>query len=292
MIPLTQGNIVQAGIPSKSALMVAKLRAVHQLLDDPVVFADSFALPILGAETERELREDPFQLNDPMSRGLRASLVVRSRLAEDSLQKATEAGVKQYVILGAGLDTYALRNHGPGRDVRVFEVDHPATQHCKKAMLVAGGLEVPPSTTFVGVNFETETLADALGGAGFCADRPAFFSWMGVTVYLSKHAVFETLKYVASLPQGSAVIFDYWVDPALLNPIERMIGGFVGERIAEQGEPWISYFEPVALQKDLQSIGFNLTSDFGPNELNARYLARRKDGLRAGGLFRIMRAQV
>lgn len=291
-MPSTQDNIIHAGEPSRSALRVAALRAVHQLLDDPIVFDDVLALPILGSQTEAALREDPFQLNDPMSRGLRAALVVRSKLAEDELSRAVKAGVKQYVVLGAGLDTFAFRNSQVNQGIHVYEVDHPSTQTWKKTMLESARVDIPDSVTFVGVDFEKDTLAEELRRAGFCADRPAYFSWLGVTVYLSRQAISETLKYVSSLPKESAITFDYRVEPSLLNPIERMLGEHIGKIIAEQGEPWKSHFEPQALQTELQRMGFGSTLDFGPDELNARYLARRKDGLRTGGGFRIMCARM
>jgi len=129
---ITHENIVQSGEPSRTAWRVAMLRAAHQLLDEPIVLEDPMALQILGSEAERELREDPFLYNDPMARGLRAALVVRSRFAEDELARAVAAGVRQYVVLGAGLDTFAYRNPHAVAGLRVFEVDHPSTQQWKR----------------------------------------------------------------------------------------------------------------------------------------------------------------
>src|SRR5579862_7238240 len=128
-------NIVRSGEPSRTALRVAILRAAHQLLDDPIVLEDPVALPILGTKAEMELRDDPFQHNDPMSRGLRAALVIRSRVAEEELVRSVATGVRQYVVLGAGLDTFAYRNPHRASGLQVFEVDHPSTQQWKRRLL-------------------------------------------------------------------------------------------------------------------------------------------------------------
>jgi methyltransferase (TIGR00027 family) len=282
-------NIIHSGKPSNSALRVAKLRAVHQLLDDPIIFNDSFALPILGPELEAEIREDPFQYNDPLSRGLRASLVARSMFAEDELRNVVQAGVTQYVVLGAGLDTFALRN--ADASLQVFEVDHPSTQEWKKGLLQDAGLSIPQSMTFVAVDFEKKSLAEGLREAGFRADQPAYFSWLGVTFYLTKDAIFEALRFVASLPKGSAIAFDYGVQRSMLNPIERVVNEYLARIIEEQGEPWISFFDPAAFADDVRKLGFSHVDNLGPDDLNPRYFFRRKDGLRVGGGSRWMCAK-
>lgn len=283
-------NIIQAGEPSKSALLVARLRAVHQLLDDPIVFNDPFALPVLGPQVEALVRNDPFQFTDPMLRGMRAMMVVRSMLAEDELKRAVQAGVRQYVVLGAGLDTFAYRNPLADNGLHVFEVDHPSTQAWKRANLKEAGIAIPDTMTFVGVDFSKEELAGKLQEAGFRADQPAYFSWLGVTVYLPRDAVFKTLEYIASLPKGSGVTFDYRVMPEspFINPIERVISEFIGKMISDQGEPWLNAFDPQTFPQELRELGFQAATDINPPELSARYLARRKDGLYAGGGFRLM----
>lgn len=286
----THNNTVRNGEPSRSALRVAQLRAVHQLLDEPVVLADPIALPILGQQLAASLQEDPFVLNDPLSRGLRAGLVARSRFAEDELARAVAAGVRQYVVLGAGLDTFAYRNPHAEAGLQVFEVDHPSTQQWKRQCLAEAAIALPDNlpnlTHYVPVDFEHGELAQALAQAGFRADLPACFSWLGVTVYLTSEAVMETLSYVASLPAGSSITFDYRVPPAQLNPIEQAIGSFIGQQIALMGEPWVSSFDPVQLQQDLLKLGFSQFDDPGPDVINARYFHRRKDGLRCGSSFR------
>jgi methyltransferase (TIGR00027 family) len=281
-------NIVRRGEPSRSALRVASLRAVHQLLDEPLVFPDRFALPLLGVSAEAALRDDPFVLNDPTSRGLRGALVARGRFVEDELSRCIAAGVRQYVVLGAGLDTFAYRNPYRDEGLRVFEVDHPGTQRWKRQLLDEAGIGVPPSLTFVPVDFERDELGGALQRSGFRAGQAACISWMGVTMYLTADAVLRTLGTMAGLVAGSCLCFDYRVPATMLNPIERVINEVLEQQIAAVGEPWLSAFDPVQLQRQLLELGFSSAESATPDELNERYFARRKDGLRTGGGVRIM----
>jgi methyltransferase (TIGR00027 family) len=275
-------NVVRAGEPSRTALRVAVLRASHQLLDEPIVLDDPVALQILGPEAEAALREDPFQHNDPISRGLRAALVVRSRFAEEEVARAVATGVRQYVVLGAGLDTFAFRNPHTEAALRVFEVDHPSTQKWKQHLLRGAGISLPANLTFVPVDFEHGTLVHELATAGFRADHPACFSWLGVTMYLSEAAIMETLGFVASMPNGSSIAFDFRVPSSTLNPIDRVISEAMGRRVAAIGEPWVSAFEPAVLREKVLGLGFSEVETCEPDALNRRYLYRRKDGLRTG----------
>ena len=278
--------LLQAGRPSLTALQVAVLRAAHQLLDEPIVLDDPLALPSLGAEREAAVRQDPFQYNEPMQRYLRATLAVRSRLAEDELARAVQRGITQYVVLGAGLDTFAYRN--PHAGLKVYEVDHPATQAWKQTMLRNASIAVPDSMRFVPIDFARGTLTSALCDAGFHADQPAFFSWLGVTMYLDNDAVLSTLREIAALPPGSGIVFDYQLLPSLLNPLEAMVRGQMAARVAERGEPWKSAFDPAQLADALRDVGFTTLDALGAEQLNQRYLARRKDGLRTGGAMQMM----
>src|SRR5450432_3537610 len=241
-------NIVRQGAPSRTAQRVAALRAVHQLLDEPLVLPDPIALPLLGASTEAALRNDPFALNDPMSRGVRAALVARSRFVEDELARCAAAGVRQYLVMGAGLDTFAYRNPYRDEGLRVFEVDHPGTQRWKQQLLAEAGIDVPASLTFVPADFERDDLGNALRQAGFQADQAACVSWMGVTMYLTADAVLATLRTVASFAVGSCVCFDYRVPVTMLNPVERAINDVMEQQLAALGEPWLSTFDPMQLQ--------------------------------------------
>lgn len=278
-----QQNILQTGKTSQSAVRVAIARAVHQLLDDPIVFEDSLAFSVLGHQTEEFVRNDPFQFNDPPARTMRAAIVARSRLAEDELQKAVNNGVKQYVVLGAGLDTFCMRNPYQADGLRVFEIDHPAMQEHKRQVIRQASITMPDSTVFVPVDFESDSLAEKLREAGFRVDEPAYFSWLGVTVYLSNAAVLETLSFVAKLPKRSGITFDYRLPVSLLNPIEKMMEELGAAAFAALGEPWVSAFEPAELQQKLIDAGFTETAHFGPTELNTKFFQKRKDGLQTGG---------
>jgi methyltransferase (TIGR00027 family) len=277
----TTENRVHAGEPSRTAFGVALLRAAHQLLDEPIVLDDPIALSIIGPEAEAALRADPFPYNDPISRGLRAALVVRSRFAEEELARAVEAGVRQYVVLGAGLDTFAYRNPYP--DLQVYEVDHPSTQQWKRQLLGQAGIPVPANLAFAPVDFEQGSLEEGLRAAGFRADRPACFSWLGVTMYLSEAAIMELLAYVATLPAGSTITFDFRAPPSAHNPIERAIAEVMAARVAAIGEPWLSAFDPADLREQVAALGFDDVATYEPDALNLRYLHRRKDGLRTSG---------
>ena len=287
-MPTLPTNIVRLGEPSRSALSVASLRAVHQLLDEPQVFPDPIALPLLGASNEAALRDDPFSLNDPLSRGMRGALVARSRFVEDELSRCVAAGVRQYLVVGAGLDTFAYRNPYRDEGLRVFEVDHPGTQQWKQQLLAESGIDVPASLTFVPADFERDDLGSALRQAGFHPDQAACVSWMGVTMYLTANAVAATLCTVAGFAPGSRLCFDYRLPVTMLNPVERVINEVIGQRVAALGEPWLSTFDPTQLQKQLLDLGFGSAESATPESLNARYFARRKDGLRAGGGVCIM----
>lgn len=270
MAQTTAENIVRAGSPSRTALRVATLRAAHQLLDEPIVLDDPLALQILGPEAEAEMREDPFQYNDPFSRGLRASVVVRSRFAEEEVAEAVATGVTQYVILGAGLDTFAYRNPYAEAGLRVFEVDHASTQQWKRQLLGDAGISLPGNLTFAPVDFEQGSLAQGLAAAGFRDEQPACFSWLGGTMYLSAPAIIETLGFVASMPDSSSITFDFQVPTSMLNPIERAIVEVMGQRVGAIGEPWISTFEPAALREQVLALGFGKVETYEPDDLLGR----------------------
>jgi methyltransferase (TIGR00027 family) len=276
--------------PSMTAQGAATLRAAHQVLDEPRVFADALALEIVGPEAAGGIEKDPSSLQTPHRRRQRAGIAARSRFAEDELAKAVARGVRQYVLLGAGLDTFAYRNPHPG--LYVFEVDHPATQAWKRERLHRSGIALPPSLIFAPVDFERQGLADGLRAVGFDFARPAFFSWLGVVTYLTRTAVMETLRVIATLPKGTSVVFTYSTSPDGLAPELRAAYHEAANRVAELGEPWRTFFDPAALARDLGDIGFGETLDLAPEEINGRYFADRADGLRAGPTGHLMLAMV
>ena len=284
---------MKEGKPSATAHRVAIRRAAHQIFDDPLVLDDPIALPILGPEVAGRIKAEKLAQQSRAARYSRAFMVARSRYAEDELARAIGRGAAQYVILGAGLDTFAYRNPHPASVLRVFEVDYPATQAWKRSQLEAGGIAVPESLTFAPVDFEKQSLADGLAAAGFDRSEATFFSWLGVTMYLTREAMRATLALIASLPAGSGVVFDYAVPRESLNWFGRFVFDRVAQRVAAAGEPFQLFFEPKALAAELREIGFKSFEDVGSAELNALYFANRNDNLRVGGrLGRLMKAQV
>jgi methyltransferase (TIGR00027 family) len=279
--------------PSATALRAAMRRAAHQIMDVPAVFCDPIILRILGTEDVPAPQSDPIWSGEaPMSRGLRAFLAARSRYAEDELDCAVERGVGQYVVLGAGLDTFGYRNPYPEDVLHVFEVDHPATQAWKRALLEQAGIPIPHTLTFSPVDFETRTLEQALTETGFDTGKAAFFSWLGVTQYLTTSAVIATLKFVGSMPAGTTIVFDYTISPLAQSPTARLVFDSLARRVAAAGEPFQTFFDPPSLMGDLKTMGFTQTEDIGPEDLNARYFQGRPDKLRVGGFTHMMNARV
>jgi methyltransferase (TIGR00027 family) len=258
--------------PSRTALAAAAYRAFHQLLEGGRLFADPLALPILGADAqlvEDRARTDAQALE--AHRGMRLFVAVRSAIAEARLKAAIEdRGVGQLVVLGAGLDTFAYRNPFEGR-LKVFEVDHPATQAWKRRRLAEVGIAVPPSLTFTPVDFETDNLLAALEAAGFDPAKRTVFIWLGVVPYLTKEAVSATLTLIAGMPGGAEVIFDYSDPPETLSGQARTAHLERAERVASVGEPFLSNFEPADLHAQLTALGLRQIEDLGPRELMSRY---------------------
>ena len=299
--------------PSATARRAAVIRAVHQVIDAPLVFADPLAVRMVAPVAPAELRS---ALDG--SPGLRADVVLRSRFAEDRLADAVRRGVRQYVNLGAGLDTFACRNPHQAKGLRVFEVDHPATQAFKRQQLKAAGIPVPAVTRFVPVDFETQSLRSELRRAGLRFDRPAFFAMLGVVIYLTREATMETMRVVAgcargtqiafsySVPEemlgvviylthdavmetmgvvarcarGTQIAFSYSVPDALLSEAAREARRRAMERVAALGEPWITFYEPEELAARLRVLGFREARSLAPEEANRRYFAGRADALR------------
>ncbi|MCW5605931.1 MAG: class I SAM-dependent methyltransferase [Burkholderiales bacterium] len=265
---------MDAGEPSVTARGAALSRAVHQIIDYPRILKDPLAIPILGPLPCSEFQEAV----DRRNRGLRASIVMRSRYAEDRLAAAVHRGIRQYVVLGAGLDTFAYRN--PHQGLRVFEVDHPATQRFKRERLAHAHVALPAETTFVPVDFETQTLSRELAAAGFRFDQPAFFSMLGVVIYLTDDAVMETMTMIASCAAGSEIVFSFSVPEELLTETQQLSRGRALARLATLGEPWITFYEPSTLAGRLRARGFSAAEVFTPLDANRTYFSDRIDGLR------------
>lgn len=279
-------NVGQAK-PSSQA--VAVWRAVHQLLEHPPIFTDPIALKILGdAKTEALNQLDSYK--DMLSTAMRVAIAVRSQFAEDERETALQNGVNQNVILGAGLDTYAYRNSHQSE--RVYEVDLPSTQVMKIARLKQLAIQPTSVVNYISCNFEENELEDKLLAAGFDKNQKTFFSWLGVVPYLDADAIEKTLSFISSCAPGSALVFDYIVNPDSLSDMEQMAINILAAQLAAGGEPLKSFFEPKALANKLMIYGFTQIEDIGPEYLNERYLIKRNDGLRVGNVTRMFKAVV
>jgi methyltransferase (TIGR00027 family) len=265
---------------SRTALGAAGHRAAHQVLERGRIFADPLALRILGEDAENALNDAS---QNPARRGLRLFIAVRSRFAEDSARRAIGEGVRQLVVLGAGFDTFAYRL-GPCAGLRIFEVDHPATQAEKRRRLAAADIAPPAHLTYAPCDFERAELGHALTSAGFDPSRRNFFLWLGVVPYLTQSTIFATLDLLAKLPGGVEVVFDYTNPPDTIDdPAAREMLKSLSQRVAALGEALQTFFVTPALHEKLRALGFKKIEDLGPSEIAARFFAEAPSPARARG---------
>lgn len=251
---------------SRTALATAYMRAAHQLLDPPPrILDDPAAVAVLGPDAERRIREAAERWQSPGARALRSHMVLRSRFAEDRLAAAAARGVTQYVVLGAGFDTFAVRQPPWARGLRILEVDHAGTQALKRSHLAAAGIPVPPNAGFATVDFERESLRDGLVRHGISPAERTFFSWLGVTMYLPEAAIDAVLRSAVEFPAGSEMVLTFAPPDDAPRP--------VAERAAEAGEPWLSYFEPADMRDRLLAAGFTAVELLTPAAAEALYFA-------------------
>jgi len=278
--------------PSRTAIATALLRAVHVRLDDPPpVLNDPFAYQLLPVYLRRLIRSrarlpaalsKSIRLRDPAGLAMRAQIVVRARYAEDSLTEARATGAARYVILGAGLDTFALRQPAPA--IEVIEIDHPATQHWKQRLLQQRGIDPPPELSFMPVDFEQTSLAEAWSDS----EQADFISWLGTTYYLSRAGLENTLHRLAErTAPGSQLVLDYWCE----RPGRTFSPLLAGMRIAVafQGEPMRSFFRPEEIEALAVASGWTVVENLSPTQQTQRYLAQRKDGLRIPAFAYLLR---
>lgn len=236
---------------STTALAVATLRAAHQLLDGtPKVLDDPVVLRLLDPSVLARVQANPERFAEPDVRRLLNHVVTRSRCAEDRLAEAVTRGVQQYVVLGAGYDTFAYRQPSWASSLRIFEVDHPASQAAKRVGLATAGISTPSNLEYVAIDFETTSLVDGLARSSFDWHAPAFVSWLGVMVYLTQSANDAVFSFVASLPAPSEIVFTFTAPKAPDEPDE------MAARAAAAGEPWLTRVEPEELERQLRGHGF------------------------------------
>lgn len=265
---------MKIGKASRTALRVAIRRAAHQLVERPRILDDPIAVRLIGSGFARDME----RAMEPVARDFRAFMAVRSRYAEDKLIAVVAEGLTQYVVLGAGLDTFAYRN--PFSSLRVFEVDFPATQQWKQTMLAEAAIDIPSSLTFVPLDFEHQTLHAGLAEGGFNAGSPAFFGWLGVVPYLTLEAFRATLRAIAKLPSGTGVSFDYALAPETLGPVGRKAFDALAVRVAAAGEPFRLFFTPETLELELRNAGFHRFEQLNSDQINDLYFKDREDGLK------------
>jgi methyltransferase (TIGR00027 family) len=254
---------MRSGQPSQTAQRAAAYRAVHQMLEGGAIFTDPFASRLLDEQTRASLSE---MAADGSLRPMRLFIAARSRFSEDTMANCVAVGMRQVVVLGAGFDTFSLRNPFADLGVRVFEVDYAATQSWKRERIKEAGLIEPQSLVFAPTDFEQENLSEGLTRAGFRLNQPAFFQWLGVVPYLTREAVSSTLKFISEIPEA-VVVFDY-AEPFQNYHAKRRANIIaVAESAAARGEPWLSLFDPADLHELLRSNGFKTVEDLGLLEI-------------------------
>ncbi|MEV7803770.1 SAM-dependent methyltransferase [Microbispora sp. NPDC088329] len=275
---------------SGTALHTAAARAAHLIVDgEPVVFHDPFAYALLGECAEDYVRLHREMADHPVLAGLRAAVVSRSRYTEDRLARAVRRGVRQYVILGAGLDTYACRSSGP---VEVVEVDHPGTQSWKREALARAGLPAPPRLTYVPADMESgQCPVDRLVAHGFDLARPAFVSWLGVTAYLTGEAVARTLAGLGRLAPGSEIVVDHVLPEALRGPRARAYAEALMPLVAGGGEPWLTFLSPREAADLLEEHGFEVIEQVPERDAAGPALRERTDALASSEISVITHAR-
>ncbi|MGW3962823.1 class I SAM-dependent methyltransferase [Amycolatopsis sp. NPDC005003] len=275
---------------SQTAFTAAAARAAHLLVDtEPFIFSDPLAVRFLGHRADELLAYHRLHGPHPILAGARAEATCRSRFAEARLMRVN-SGIDQYVILGAGLDSFAYRT--TARRFRVFEVDHPATQAAKRELLAAAGVAEPPSVTFVPVDFEADPLRERLVQSGLDPFRPVFVSWLGVTMYLTAPAIAATLRELGGFAPGSEIVTDHLLPAEQRDAAGSAYVEAVGPVAAEQGEPWRTFLSPAALAELLRAAGFDVVEQAGQRESVAAQLWRRTDALRPAALSALAHARI
>jgi methyltransferase (TIGR00027 family) len=279
--------VIADGQPSLTAFTAAAARAAHLIVDDdPPIFADTLAAAMLGERAGELIGFHRAHGTHPILSGARAQVTCRSRYTEDSLADGIGRGTGQYVILGAGLDSFARRSRLADQ-VRIFEIDHPATQEWKRRIA-----PTPENVSFVPVDFTRDSLRGRLGAAGFDFAAPAFVSWLGTTMYLEEHAIEQTLSVTGGFAPGSEVIVDYILPAGLRDAAGDSYAEQVGQASAEQGEPWLSLFAPDDMAARLRRHGFGPVRDVRQRDMIPAAAWDRTDSLRPAELSRIAHAQI
>lgn len=265
---------------SRTALVTAYLRAAHQIFDaKPLILDDPVAMQLLGQGAEQRIRDAVERYQTPAAMALRSHVVLRSRYAEDRLSAAVRRGVSQYVIVGAGFDTFALRQPHWASALTVIEVDHPNSQVAKRSRIRTAGMQIPANVVFADVDFEHDSLRDGLLRHGISISAATLFSWLGVTMYLTEAAIDATLESMAAFPEGSEVVLTYLEPPGNGPQASASESSRLARRVADSGEPFVSYFDEAAVEEKLLMAGFSSVEFLTPETANAKYFRERPTDL-------------
>ena len=283
---------MQQAKPSLTGELTAIMRAIHQTADEePKILSDSIAPRLVATMRKDDEWLTPI-LGHPFAKQWRAGFLIRNRYAEDCLAEGVDRGLQQYAILGAGLDTFPFRQPPWARPLRIYEIDHPATQRWKSERLAAARIAIPPNLTFVPFDFERTSLADDSRAANFDFGAKTFCSWLGVTQYLTPEAIHGTLEFVLSLPRSSEIVFSFVVSLEALSGVEAEAQMMAASKCAEIGEPWLTTFRADDLKAQLRAMGFSDVIHLTPDEADQRYIKHRRDGLQARRGEQLIRAIV
>jgi methyltransferase (TIGR00027 family) len=280
-----EGAGLGGGQPSRTAMLAALGRGLHRFhYEPPWIFDDPYAVPLVGPGWPDMHAALVSVVGEDFARRLYAMGTARARYTEDRLPGVFE----QYVILGAGLDSFAWRRPDLMRNLRVFEVDHPATQEWKRARIAALGLPLDGAVTFAPIDFQSATLHEGLSAAGFDWSRPALFSCLGVTVYLPLEAVEATLRTIAGGAPGSEVVLSYVPPRDHLEGADAAIGEILVQFAARLGEPIQTVLPPADAEALVRRCGLTPVEDVGASDLHKRYWSNRPDDLTICGFERYL----
>ena len=284
---------MEEGKHSHMAEGTTYLRAVHMALDgEPKILDDPLAAKLLGPGLDAKIAADHERLTSKELVKARALIVMRSRYVEDELASAIDRGVKQYVVLGAGLDTSPYLSGHPAEKLRTYEVDHPDTQKLKLERLTEAGIRIGENIHHVAIDFERAQIGEVLASAGFDRNQPTFFSWLGVSYYLQPESVLDVFEYVVTVAPSSQLVFDFMLADSALGDKERKAMAKITAFLEKYREPLLCRFEPQELQDTLRRIGFTETFHLSWEHAMERYFKDREDGMYLDFTTQIMSAIV
>ena len=273
---------------SKTAEAAAAIRALHYLYEEQHIISDPFARHLTNWKWQTILsnRSFPYLLKTtimkPIYSAVGGQILSRARYAEDKLEQAIAKGIRQYVILGAGMDSYSLRHPQPKGQLTVFEIDHPVTQGTKRKKLLKLTDKLPEHLVLVPVDFEKQTVSDALKETSFRPGEPAFYSWIATTYYLTRASIYRTLSSIAEFSaNGSEIVFDYSIADSCLTPEGKSESAITKTFVARRGEVYVSNFDHDEIKVEVGKLGYELLEQATPDLLQKLYFSNRDDKLRA-----------